>query len=78
MRPGLFQRRADRRLGFTCGRVGRARIHPLLEVGDGLLGELGFLGGHRQSIVVPDGVDQEALAALAGNDRGTSVAAFGH
>ena len=72
---GFFHRR---RLRPGVLRPHRAILHPRREVGDFLLRELG-LGRHLQVLVlVANRLDEQALARLAGDERGARVAALEH
>ena len=70
---------AARGRGLAVARVGRAHENPLLEVGDDIGGELAaVLGrGHLEIFVgVADGLEEEALLQVAGNDGVAGVAAL--
>jgi hypothetical protein len=63
-------------LADVAAGIGGAAADPLGEIGDLGVGEFLALGGHLEILVlVADGLDEERLVGLAGDDGGAGVAA---
>ena len=65
--------------GFGHGRggagIGGAAANPFGEIGDDGVGEFAAFGGHAEvGVVVVDGLDEEAVVGLAGDDGGAAFA----
>lgn len=70
---------AARGRGLAVARVGSAQENPFLEIGDDVGGELAaaFWRGHLEVLVgVADGLEEEALLQVAGDDGMAGVAAL--
>ena len=68
----------DDGLGGLGAIPGGAATDPLGEIGDVAVGELFSLGGHFEVTGLPDGLDEETLFRIAGDERGAGVAALEH